>query len=353
MKNGIAGIDEFDAFDEIIDVRTPAEFAEDHLPGSINCPVLDNEQRIEIGTLYTQVSPFDEKKLGAAYVSENIARHLRTTFIDRPRRWQPLIMCWRGGERSAAMTHVLRRIGWNAFQLSGGYKAYRRHVITQLESLPGALSFIVIGGATGNGKSHLLQALAQQGEQVLDLEALACHKGSVLGVLPSVPQPSQKRFETLLWEKLTAFDPAKPVYAEAESRRIGQLFLPTALLERIRSSTCLCIDAPFEARVEFLLRDYDYFIADPDTLNTRLDALKELHSRETLAQWTGHASEGRWRTLVTELLRHHYDPLYQRSQHRNFAGFGAPQVFSPDDLQATSIEALARRIAEQHSALAV
>lgn len=347
MKNGIAGIDEFAAFDEIIDVRTPAEFAEDHIPGAINCPVLDNEQRIEIGTLYQQVSPFDAKKLGAAYVSENIARHLRDVFFNRPRHWRPLVVCWRGGERSGAMTHVLRRIGWNACQLSGGYKAYRRHVITQLTALPGRCNFIVIGGATGNGKSHLLQALAEQGQQVLDLEALACHKGSVLGVLPGTPQPSQKRFETQIWARLSGFDPAKPVYVEAESRKIGQLFLPTPLLERIRSSPCFCIDAPFAARVDFLLRDYDYFLADPDSLTARLDTLKELHRRETLEEWKALAREGRWRELVAALLQQHYDPLYQRSQQRNFSGFDTPRTFSPPDLQADSINLLAHRIAAQ------
>lgn len=349
MRNGIAGIDELDAFDEVIDVRTPAEFAEDHLPGAINCPVLDDAQRIEIGTLYKQASPFEAKKLGAIYVSENIARHLRDTFFTRPRQWRPLIMCWRGGERSAAMTHVLRRVGWNAFQLDGGHKSYRRHVIAQLEILPGQFPFTVISGATGNGKSHLLQALARQGQQVLDLEALACHKGSVLGVLPDTPQPSQKRFETLLWATLKAFDPARPVYVEAESRKIGQLFLPTPLLERIRDSACLCIEAPLAARVDFLLRDYDYFVNNPDALNTRLDGLKEMHSKETLAQWRRQIETGDWRTLVSDLLKHHYDPHYQRSQQRNFSGFGAPRVFTPEDLTPASIDALARRIGDENA----
>ncbi|WP_319239588.1 tRNA 2-selenouridine(34) synthase MnmH [uncultured Propionivibrio sp.] len=351
MKNGIAGIDERDAFDDIIDVRTPAEFAEDHIPGAINCPVLDNDQRIEIGTMYKQLSPFEAKKLGAAYIAESIARHLRESFLTRPRQWRPLIMCWRGGERSGAMTHVLRRIGWNAAQLDGGYKSYRRHVIDQLETLPAQFHFTVVGGATGNGKSRLLQALARQGQQVLDLEALACHKGSVLGVLPDTPQPSQKRFETLLLATLARLDPARPVYVEAESRKIGQVFLPTPLLERIRASACLCIDAPFDARVDFLLRDYDYFVADPNTLDTRLDALRDLHSRETLAKWKTYAHAGEWRTLVAELLQQHYDPLYQRSQARNFSGFGTPKTYAPADLDDASIDALAARIVGDAAAL--
>lgn len=350
MKHGIASVEEIAIFDEIIDVRTPAEFAEDHIPGSINCPVLDNDQRIEIGTLYKQVSPFDAKKLGAAYVSENIAYHLRETFFDRPRNWRPLIACWRGGERSGAMTHVLRRIGWNAFQLEGGYKAYRRHVIAQLETLPTELQFVVVCGATGSGKSRVLQALARQGQQVLDLEALACHKGSVLGVLPDVPQPSQKRFETLLLEALAACNRERPIYVEAESRKIGQLFVPTALLERIRASDCLSIVAPFDARVEFLLRDYDYFLVAPDRLNSRLDALKDLHSRETLDNWKQLANGGNWRELVAELLRRHYDPLYQRSQQRNFSGYNVPQAFAPTSLDPDSIDALAGQIIDRQTA---
>ena len=198
------------AFDEIIDVRTPAEFAEDHAPGAINCPVLDDAQRVEVGTLYKQVSPFAAKKIGAAYVAENVARHLRERFLDRPKSWRPLVMCWRGGERSGAMTHILRRVGWDAQQLDGGYKAYRRLVVDTLVEQPRDFAFQVVCGATGSGKSRLLQALAARGAQVLDLEALACHKGSVLGVLPDADQPSQKAFETRLLAALAGLPvPAK------------------------------------------------------------------------------------------------------------------------------------------------
>ena len=346
MKHGIASIDEVSVFDTVIDVRTPAEFAEDHLPGSINCPVLSNEQRIEVGTLYKQESPFAAKKIGAAYVSENIARHLRECFFEHDRDWLPLVLCWRGGERSGAMTHILRRVGWNAHQLAGGYKAYRRQVLARLDELPGSLRFIVVCGATGSGKSRLLQALAQAGRQVLDLEGLACHKGSVLGVLPDAPQPAQKMFESRLLQTMQSFDPARPVFVEAESRKIGVLSLPDALLERIRHSACIRIEASFTARVDFLLRDYDYFLAAPDWLNSRLAALKELHSNETLARWKSHAEQGRWRELVSELLERHYDPLYQRSQSRNFSGFGAPQSLVSDDLSPAGIDALARQTGE-------
>lgn len=348
MRQGIASvgqIEDYRQFEEIIDVRTPAEFADDHIPGSINCPVLDDAQRVEVGTLYKQVSPFAAKKIGAAYVAENIARHLRQTFHDRPKSWRPLIVCWRGGQRSGAMTYIFRRVGWDAQQLEGGYKIYRGQVIAELAKLPPRLTFKVICGATGSGKSRVLHALAQVGEQVLDLEELACHKGSVLGVLPDCAQPSQKSFETNLLVALQSLDPQRPVYAEAESRRIGSIQLPDALLERLREGECIDVEATLGARVDFLLGDYDYFLKDPDWFNSRLDVLNRLQSRETIARWQDYAHTGQWRTLVVELLELHYDPLYRRSQNRNFAGFGSPQTFTTDDLSPAGIGDLAARIA--------
>ena len=348
MRHGIVRItqiEDYGRFDEIIDVRTPAEFADDHIPGAINCPVLDDAQRIEVGTLYVQSSPFAAKKIGAAYVSENIARHLRQHFQDRPKTWRPLIVCWRGGERSGAMTHVFRRIGWDAQQLEGGYKNYRRQVIDSLEQLPLRLHFNVICGATGSGKSRLLQAAAQRGAQVLDLEELACHKGSVLGVLPDAAQPSQRMFETRLFVALRALDPARPVFVEAESRKIGSIQLPNALLDTLRAGACITIEADFAARVEFLLRDYDYFVNAPEWLGTRLDELRHLQSRETIERWQGYARSAAWRELVGELLELHYAPLYHRSQQRNFSGLGAPLTFRTDDLSAAGIAALAGKIA--------
>ena len=337
-------ISDFSAFDEIIDVRSPAEFAEDHIPGSVNCPVLDDQQRIEVGTLYKQVSPFAARRVGAAHVSENIARHLRDRFLDRPKHWRPLILCWRGGQRSGSMTYVLRRIGWDAQQLEGGYNTYRRLVIESLSEVPRALQLKVICGATGSGKSRILQAIGQLGEQVLDLEDLACHKGSVLGVLPDCPQPSQKMFESRLLTALQRLLADRPVYVEAESRKIGSLQLPSALIESMRAGECVNIEASFAARVDFLLRDYAYFLTAPDWLTARLQALRHLQSTETLLRWRGHIQQGRWRELVSELLALHYDPLYQRSQQQNYAGYRAPLRIGTDDLTPAGIDALARRV---------
>jgi len=337
-------------FDEIIDVRSPAEFAEDHIPGAINCPVLDDAQRAEVGTLYKQVSPFEARKIGAALVSENIGRHLRERFLGKARDWKPLIYCWRGGNRSGSMTTVFRAIGWKASQLEGGYKTWRSHVVAQLEHLPQSFTFQVICGATGSGKTRILQALAARGEQVLDLETLASHKGSVLGVLPGQPQPGQKWFETLLLLELERFDPARPVFVEAESRKIGRLHVPDALIERIRAGECLNIDATLAARVAFLLTDYDYFLRMPELLSERLMVLKNLISRKTMERWHEMIAVGEWPSLVRALLEEHYDPLYYRSQNHNFAGHGSAGIFPTADLSTAGIADIAARIVHSRTA---
>jgi len=327
----------------MIDARSPAEYADDHLPGAISCPVLDDPQRARVGTLY-QASPFEAKKIGAVWVAQNVAAHIERLFLDKPRDWRPLVYCWRGGQRSGAFTHILRQIGWDAQRLEGGYKAWRRHVMDELATRPQRFSYRVVGGATGSGKSRLLEALAAHGAQVLHLEQLASHKGSVLGPLPQTPQPSQRTFESRIHARLCSFDADRPVFVEAESRRIGSVQLPDALLAAIRSAASLRIEASLPARVAFLLQDYDYFLADPAWLIERLSQLTGLQSRETVAHWTALAQSGDFPTLVTELLAEHYDPLYLRSQAKNFAGFGAAVRIECNDLSPSGMERLAREI---------
>ena len=321
----------FKQFDAIIDVRSPAEYAEDHIPGAISAPVLDDAERAQVGTLYKQVSAFDAKKTGAALVAKNVAQHVATLFKDKPKGWRPLVYCWRGGKRSGAMAHILREIGWNAETLEGGYKAYRRWVVQQLEEIPARFEFHVIHGPTGSGKSRLLAALKRAGAQVLDLEDLAAHRGSVLGNLPDRPQPAQKMFESLLLRELSNFDAGKPVYVEGESKKIGELQVPDALMERMRASPCVRLEARLETRVELLLDEYRHFVEDKRTLETQLDCLTALHGREKIAQWK--AIED-WRELVARLLIEHYDPAYQRSSQRNFARLASAamvRISSADD----------------------
>ena len=305
-------------FDAVIDTRSPAEFAEDHVPGAISCPVLDNEERARVGTLYKQVSPFDAKKLGAALVAKNIAFHLQGSFREKPRTWRPLIYCWRGGKRSAAMGHILREIGWDAKTLEGGYKAYRRYVVESLAALPARFTFRVIHGVTGSGKSRLLGALRGAGTQVLDLEDLAAHRGSVLGNLPGRPQPSQKMFESLLLKSLVSFDFSREIFVEGESRKIGQLQIPEALIGRMRASECLLLRTDNETRVALLLDEYRHFFIEPAALGRQLDCLAGLHGREKVEEWKALAASGRWPALVARLLEEHYDPAYRRSAAQNF-----------------------------------
>ena len=344
---------EIDLFDEVIDVRSPSEFAEDHVPRAANHPVLDDAERAEVGTLYKQASPFDSKKRGAVLVSRNIARHLEQTFVERDRGWRPLVYCWRGGERSGAMVHVLRRIGWQAAQLRGGYKAYRRDVLAQLERLPREFRYVVLCGETGSAKSRLLEALGAAGAQVLDLERMAAHRGSVLGTLPDEPQPSQKLFETRLWDALRKLDPHTPVFVEAESKKIGQLQVPDALLETLRAGDCVRVEAPIAARVKFLIAEYGHFLADPGRLKAQLDCLVGLHGREAIGTWQRLADRGEWEQLVEDLLVAHYDPAYRRSTQKNYPGLATAQVLQPRDLSPASIARLAevlRAFAEREPA---
>lgn len=330
-------------FDTVIDVRSPAEFAEDHIPGAINCPVLDNAERIRVGTLYKQESPFAARKVGAALVARNIARHLDEQLSQYPKSWKPLIYCWRGGQRSGAFTHILREIGWSARRLDGGYKSWRHHVLESLEILPGQLDFRVVSGPTGSAKSRLLEVLATRGAQVLHLEEMAAHKGSVLGDLPDVAQPSQKMFETRLYSALSRLTPGRPVFVEAESRRIGLLRLPDRLNTAIHAAPCLRIEASLEARVDFLLEDYAY-LCSPGLLDAQLERLKELQGRERVLRWQNLAGAGDFRTLVVELLRDHYDPLYARSQQRNLTLLEKAPILVTNDLSAAGLDVLADRL---------
>jgi tRNA 2-selenouridine synthase len=314
------------AFDAIIDVRSPAEFALDRIPGAVNRPVLDDDERHRIGTQYKQESAFAARRAGAALVARNIARHLETSFAGLPRQWRPLVYCWRGGQRSAAMVHVLASVGWKARRLDGGYQAFRRQVLTELQALPRRFRLRVVCGPTGSGKSRLLRHLAQRGAQVLDLEQLAQHRGSVLGALPQSPQPSQKHFETQLVWRLRVLDPQRTVYVEAESRKVGQLRLPDALIEHMRAAECVELKLPGDARVRLLRDEYVHFETDAAALLRQLECLAALHGRERVDAWKRLASERRWDEMVGRLLHEHYDPAYQRSLTRNFVRAGDARV---------------------------
>lgn len=311
-------LDALAGFDTIIDVRSPSEFALDHIPGAANYPVLSDTERIEVGTIYKQVSAFDAKKVGAAMVARNIAAHIDAAFRDKPKSWRPLIYCWRGGARSGAMAHVLRSIGWAALQLEGGYKSWRGQVIHDLATLPAQFRYNVICGRTGSGKSRLLEALANSGAQVLDLEKLAAHKGSVLGDLPDEPQPAQKFFESRIWTELSGFDPARPVYIEAESKKIGSLRVPQPLIEQMWQGQCFEVVTPALLRARLLREEYAHLIKNRDLLFHKLDCLKSLHPITQIDSWKRLAHNAKWDDFVADMLANHYDPAYERSMFTNY-----------------------------------
>jgi tRNA 2-selenouridine synthase len=335
---------QLDAFDEVIDVRSPAEFVLDHVPGAVNMPVLDDAERARVGTIYKQQSPFAAKRIGAALVARNIARMIESQLHDRPRSWSPLVYCWRGGGRSDALCEVLRRIGWRAVRLQGGYQAYRREVVAALAQLPRGFDFRVLCGRTGAGKSQVLRALQALGAQVLDLEALAHHRGSILGEVPGEAQPTQKRFESALWHRLRTLNPARPVFVEAESRKVGNVQVPGALIEAMRGSQCVTIEAPQAVRVALLTSQYGHYVRDARVLGERLQALAPHYGRATIERWCALAQHGRHAELVAELLATHYDPAYDRSLARNFVRAADAPVFALAADTAQAQRALAQAI---------
>jgi tRNA 2-selenouridine synthase len=345
MSHKPTTVQDLPRFDAVIDARSPAEYALDHIPGAINCPVLDDDERRIVGTTYVQVSAFEARKIGGAMVARNIARHLETLFKEQPKGWRPLVYCWRGGMRSGSFVTWLRLVGWDAQQLHGGYKAWRAHVMAQIAALAPQLALRVLCGPTGSAKTRVLQALEAAGEQVLDLEALAAHRGSVLGEVPGTPQPSQKRFETLLAERLAGFDVGRRIWIEAESRRIGRLTLPDPLLARLRESPVVEIAATPAARLAYLLRDYAWLGHDPEGFAAKLGLLKEVLAKDVLAQWQAWARARELPPLFAALMEQHYDPLYARSQGRHLQRLGQAGRVETDDLTPEGIRALAQRIA--------
>ena len=340
-SDAIARLQEFDA---IIDARSESEFALDHLPLAVNWPSLNDEQRHRVGTEYKQLSPFEARKRGAAMVARNIALHIESHLAARPRDWRPLVYCWRGGQRSGALAMVLDQIGFTVQVLEGGYREYRRAVLAELETLPATLSWRVICGRTGSAKSRLLLALRERGAQALDLEAVACHRGSVLGPIPGQAQPTQKRFESLLWQTLRSFDASRPVFAEGESRTIGKLRIPERLLECLRAANCVQVQMPMRARVDFLLEDYAHFVSDVESFCDRLSALREVRGATVIEQWQAQARSGEIKAVVQALLSEHYDPIYERSMQRNFAGFAAAQTIELADGEPTTLQSAAREL---------
>lgn len=297
-------------FSSIVDVRTPLEFEDDHLPGAINLPVLSNEQRVEVGTLYKQ-DPFAARVLGARYISLNAADHLLTLEKVWDRNEQPLLYCWRGGLRSRSLAHIVRSVGWRARVIDGGYKSYRKFIINDLKArlCKARPPFRVLCGLTGTGKTRLLHELREAGAQILDLEGLANHRGSLLGNVG--PQPSQKLFENRIHKALTTFRPDQPVFVEAESNRIGMLSIPAPLWKKLATATVTEIRLPLANRANLLLDDYPRFLGEPEVLCELLDNLRFLRGHEQVDAWHEMIRAQDWPAFLQSILKDHYDLCYR------------------------------------------
>jgi tRNA 2-selenouridine synthase len=331
-------------FTDVIDARSEGEFAEDHLPGAINWPSLNNEERQLVGTEYKQISAFDAKKRGAALVAKNIARHLERDVIHKPRDWQPLVYCWRGGKRSGSLALILDQIGFNVTLVDGGYKAFRAALVADLPQLASRFDYRVICGTTGSGKTRLLQALKAQGAQVLDLEALANHRSSVLGVIPGMSQPTQKAYDSLIWAALRSFDASRPVYIESESKKVGNVAIPEGLITAMRAAPCLQLDLNEDERVALLLEDYDFFVKDIAYFCDRLGALTQARGKEVVTGWQTRARSGDVASVVRQLLVDHYDPVYLQSMKRNFAQYPARKSIAPANRSVEAMRLLAQEM---------
>ena len=329
-------------FSTVIDARSESEYAEDHLPGAVNWPSLRDAERHLVGTQYKQVNAFEAKKKGAAMVARNVAGHIEREVLDKPKDWKPLVYCWRGGKRSGSLALILDQIGFKVTLIDGGYKAFRAAMVTDLPQLSERLNFEVVCGTTGSGKTRFLQALAAQGAQVLDLEALANHRSSVLGLIPGQAQPTQKAFDTRVWTALQTFDRARPVYIESESKKVGNVVIPESLMAAMRRSPCLHLQLNEEERVKLLLEDYDFFVKDVEFFCDRLGALTQARGKEVVTGWQTRARVGDIASVVRELLVDHYDPVYLQSMKRNFAQYPARTSIAPANRSVEAMRLLAQ-----------
>ncbi|WP_171102288.1 tRNA 2-selenouridine(34) synthase MnmH [Ruegeria sp. HKCCD7255] len=300
-------------FDTVIDVRSPAEYAEDHLPGAINLPVLDDEERARVGTIYVQQSPFLARKLGAALVFRNTADHIEQRLSHHEGGWRPLVYCWRGGQRSGSFAWTLQQIGWRADVVDGGYRTYRRLVNAYLYEDPLAHRLVALDGYTGTAKTEILARLRARDVQVLDLEDLANHRGSLLGEQPG-GQPSQKAFESQLAAALCALDPARPVVVESESSKLGKLILPPSVWQALCAAPRIRIEASVAARTAYLVQAYDDILSDSERLRDRLSPLRAHRGHAVVDGWTALIAVGDKPALTQALMEQHYDPAYEKSR---------------------------------------
>lgn len=334
-------------FDDVIDVRSPAEYAEDHLPGAISLPVLSDEERARVGTIYKQVSPFRARTIGAALVARNAAAHLEGPLSGMEGGWRPLVYCWRGGQRSGSFATILSQVGWRVEVLAGGYKAWRALVVRALYDDPVPAPVVVLDGNTGSAKTAILNRLPALGVQAIDLEGLARHRGSLFGAMPG-GQPSQRAFEQALALALAALDPARPVVVEAESSRIGDCRVPPRLWRAMVAAPRIAIAAGVEARAAYLARAYADLTENADGLRAVIDLLRPAHAASVIEGWQREAAAADFAALAAGLVRAHYDPRYERHRDRMPAPAAVVEAGALDE---ADLDALAGRVARAVRAL--
>jgi tRNA 2-selenouridine synthase len=246
-------------------------------------------------------------------VAQNAARHLQGALADKDGSWQPLVYCWRGGQRSGSFATILSQVGWRADTVEGGYRSYRRIVAEAMHDAKLPHRLILIDGYTGTAKTALLHLLEARGVQVLDLEGQAGHRGSLLGDMAAM-QPGQKAFETGLAHKLLQLDPARPVLVEAESSKIGARVIPPSLWAAMKRAPRIELIAPIAARTAFLVQAYADILSDGDALRQKLDPLRAFRGHAVVDGWFDLIGAGDKLALTGALMQQHYDPAYDRSR---------------------------------------
>ena len=327
---------DFSSYDLIIDARSPREYQEDHIPGAVNMPVVNDEEYAEVGTLH-RTDKMAAYLIGVRYSLKNIAKHLEEDFTQTDKGKRILVYCFRGGKRSKLWIDALQTIGYQVEKLQGGWKGYRRWVNEQLTLVPALYRYNVLSGPTGCGKTRLLYALREAGAQVLDLEELASHRGSVLGSLPGKPQPSQKYFDSLLLRRLSSYDPSHVIWVEAESKKIGNIQLPDALLETMRKGQLIRIETEMPQRVLMWREDYRHFEENPLGMLEILNFLRPLVGGEEFAAWEKMAGQNQIPDLFERLMRNHYDPAYSRSTLRNYPTIASSPSIAIHDLSQAGL----------------
>lgn len=343
--NGLDALENHN-FDSIIDVRSEDEFRADCLPDAINMPVLNKSERAFIGTIYKKKSPFKARQEGAQLVAQNTSAHISSYLLKKEADWRPLIYCWRGGQRSQAFATILSMIGWDVHVLEGGYKSYRRHIYDFLYNNIVAYNLILIDGNTGSAKTEILRQAHIMGAQIVDLECLANHRGSVFGKMP-FSQPTQRKFESLLAEKLTKLNPQKPIFIEAESSKIGKILIPQSLWKAMCSAPRIFISAPLDARVRYILGKYHSLKHNGLFVENALAYLTRFHAKATVERWRAHYNSGAFEMLVKSLIKDHYDRAYQKASARHSPHI--LQILEAQNLDKKEITMIAQKLCASSS----